>query len=253
MDVVDLRIDQPSHEQVFVGTGDVTLRGQVLSTRHEPAPLFFKWYSSIDGELSTANQAIASLTVGSHIITFTAQDKSDAGVPDDQLVALYQSIQHIGMAGGPPELAEIPCVVHVFIANMLTPVPIGPPPPLSKSNPILEAQVPLQWANYDSSSETYDGLNPDYHKVNRIRYRWFLRRIGPPPGPLIELDLQDGDALQFIPSSDAPGEEVAKLRYIGTLPGTVVVGESYNVTLRVEDLDDSTVGHQVTREVTIAA
>jgi hypothetical protein len=252
MDIVDLRIDQPSHEQVFVGTGDVTLRGQVLSTRHEPAPLFFKWYSSIDGELSTANQA--ALTVGSHIITFTAQDKSDAGVPDEQLVALYQSIQHIGMAGGPPEVAEVPCVVHVFIANMLAPVPIGPPPPLSREDPILEAQVPLQWANYDPSSKTYDGLNPDYHKVNRIRYRWFLRRVGSPPGPLIELDLQDGDALQFIPSSDAPGEEVPKLRYIETLPlPDTAVGESYSVTLRVEDLDDSTIGHQATREVTIAA
>ncbi len=257
LETITMQIDRPSHQQSFVAMGavsgvDVSLQGTILSTNHEPSPLFFKWYSSLDGELGITAILTATLAVGSHIVTFMAKDKSDEGVAPENLAALYKSVQHIGAAGGPPEPpppAEDPCVIHVFIANMLAP----DSDTLSKSNPDLEAQSSLQWANYVEhpapEPAEYVGLNPQYHAVNKIRYRWFFRHVDDPPGLGTELDLEGGDALQLVPPDD--DVEFPRLRYTGDLPHSLIRGERYTVTLRVENKDDDTEGHQISRTVTI--
>jgi hypothetical protein len=254
---IDMRIDQPDNQHVFIGTGTqphvlVDFAGRALSSTHEPAPLFFTWYSSLESELGNATSlSNIPLHVGSHVITLMAKDKSDAGVPDNQLEALYKSVAHIGAAGGPPPPAPPgnPCVIHVLIANMLA--PDSATTTLSRSNPLLEAQAPVQWANYVSGpSPGYEGLNPEYHAVNKIRYRWFLQRTHPTPGPEFELDLQAYVATEIIPAASA--SEASRLRYIGDL-SSVAVGEKYSVRLRVEDKENSSVGHQAVRTVTIEA
>ena len=251
---ISLVIQEPTHQQSFVGVGaaasvNVTLRGAITATSFpNPAALFRTWYSSLQGDVGHTDTVTAGLSVGSHIVTFTAKDKSDIGVPPEQLANLYKSVQHIGAAGGPPNPPSAngdPCVIHVLIANMLAPG-VGVTT-LSRSNPLLEAQAPLQWATYDQYVEP----DPNYHAVNKVRYRWFLQRVSP-VGPVMELDVQSGNALRLI----APSNTVLpppRLRYIGAMPAALVIGAAYSVTLRVEHHDHSALGHQVTRVVTMVA
>lgn len=252
---IGLVIQEPTHQQSFVGTGTqtsvtVTLRGAITHTTFpNPAGLFRTWYSSLQGDVGQLDTVTAGLPVGSHIITFMAKDKSDAGVPPEQLADLYKSVQHIGAAGGPPEPPPAngdPCVIHVLIANMLSPVLLPSPnvPDLSKSNPLLEAQAPLQWATYAE----YLVPDPNYHAVNKIRYRWFFQRVSP-VGAAIELDVQGHNALRLIPPNSSA--QLPRLRFIGELPAALITGTAYNVTLRVEHRDNSALGHQMTRMVTI--
>jgi hypothetical protein len=251
---IRLVIHAPTHQQSFVGAGaatsvTVTLRGEITATAFpNPTALFRTWYSSLQGSVGTTDIVPVDLVVGSHIITYTAKDKSDMGVPPAQLADLYKSVQHIGAAGGPPDPPPAnsdPCVIHVLIANMLAP-DIGVTT-LSKSNPVLEAQAPLQWARYPQYLEP----DPNYHAVNKVRYRWFFQRVSP-VGPVIELDVQGGSALRLI----APSNTVApppRLRFVGTLPAALVTGAAYTVTLRIEHQDNGALGHQVARVVTIVA
>jgi hypothetical protein len=249
---ISLVIQAPTHRQSFVGAGvatsvNVTLRGAITATTFpNPAALLRTWYSSLQGSIGTTDIVSVDLAVGSHIITYTAKDKSDVGVPPAQLADLYRSVQHIGAAGGPPDPPPAngePCVIHVLIANMLAPG--AGVTTLSKSNPVLEAQAPLQWAKYPQYSEP----DPNYHAVNQVRYRWFFQRVSP-VGPVIELDVQGGNALRLQPPS---GTLPSRLRFMGALPAALVTGAAYTVRLRVEYQDNSALGHQVARVVTLVA
>lgn len=250
---ISLAIQEPPNGATFVAAGTattvgVTLRGAIVATSFpDPAALHRTWYSSLQGDVGRADVVSATLAVGSHILTYTAKDKDDATVPQNQLADLYRSVEHMGAAGGPPNpppASGPPCVVHVFVANMVAPAPATTT--LSVAAPVLEAQAPIQWAQFP------DFLQPDpvYQAVNRVRYRWIFRRVSPAGGP-IELNTQNGAALRLLPSDGTV--PVSRLRYTGTLPGTLVVGQAYTVTLRVEDLQNSAVGHEVTRTVTVVA
>lgn len=264
-----LAIQQPTHEEVFVGTGaettvTVPLHGSIVATTFPtPATLFRKWYSSLgkppdpmtpdasDTALAKTDQASVKLTVGSHIITYTVKDKNEDGVPEDDLEELFKSIEHIGTAGGPPEPPPAigpPCVIHVLIANILTPANLTN---LSKANAILEAEAPLQWGKYVEGAASYPERDPAYHAVNKVRYRWLFRRVAP-PGPEIELDVLGGNAMTLIPPSDTVNPP-PRLRYAGPLPGALVVGQQYTLTLRVEHADTPAQGHSVSRTVMIVA
>ena len=99
----------------------------------------------------------------------------------------------------------------------------------------------------------YPERDPAYHAVNKVRYRWFFTRVNP-VGPPIELDVQGGNAMTLIPPHDAPLPKVdppPRLRYAGPLPASLVVGEEYMLTLRVEHADVPSQGHEVARKVTI--
>ena len=252
---ITLEIQQPLHGQVVVGAGvattaNVALQGHIVATTFgNPPGLFRKWYSSLGKDvLGTSDQLVAPLAVGSHTITYTMKDKNEDGVPPAQLEALFKSVEHIGATGGPPDPAPAdgrPCVVHVLIANMVTPANGAN---LSKANGVLEAQAPLQWGKYVDGAGVYPERDPAYTAVNKVRYRWFFTRVNP-PGARIELDVQGGNAMVLVPP--ASNSEVPRLRYSGALPPGVVVGQQYVVTLRVEHADDATQGHEVARTVMI--
>lgn len=259
---IDLQIDQPVHGQIVVGSGaattvNVPLAGRIVATSSaNAAALFRKWYSSLAADpLGTSDQLIASLAAGSHTITYTVKDQNEDGVPAGQLEALFKSVTHMGAGGGPPDPPPAdgrPCVVHVLVANLLTPANNAN---LSKANAVLEAQAPLQWGEFVADAAAYPNLNPVYHAVNKLRYRWFFTRLNPPGAPL-ELDVAGGGAMILIPPHDAPLPKVeppARLRYAGPLPAALVVGQLYTLALRVEHVDDVTQGHTVTRTVTIVA
>jgi hypothetical protein len=250
---ISLAIQAPSNGSTVVAAGTattvaVTLRGSIVATTFpNPAALTRTWYSSLQSELGRADVVNASLAAGSHIVTYTVKDKNDSGVPPAQLAALYQSVEHIGTAGGPPNpppASGPPCVIHVFAANMVAPAPTTTT--LSMATPMLEAQAPLQWAQFPALTQP----DPNYHAVNRLRYRWIFRRVSPAGSP-VELNTQGGAALKLLAANGTI--PVARLHYTGSLPNTLVVGQAYTVTLRVEDLQNSAVGHEVTRTVTLVA
>jgi hypothetical protein len=260
---IELSILEPVHGQIFVAaaatTVSVPLRGEIVATTSpNPEALFRKWYSSLaDEPVGTADQTTAHLMVGSHTITYSVMDKNDDGVPLSQLEALYKSVEHIGAAGGPPDpppADEKPCVVHVLAANIVTPSdPPGPPnPTLSKVNATLEAQAPLQWGKYVANAPSFEERDPAYHKVNKVRYRWFFTRLNP-AGLRIELDVQGGNAMTLIqPRNDPPKvDPPPRLRYVGPLPAALVVNQQYTLTLRVEHADFPDQGHEMSRTVTI--
>jgi len=257
---IQLQIDQPVHDHIVAAAGaaktvNVLLAGRIVATSFEnPAALFRIWYSSLGEDiLGTSDQVTAALAVGSHTITYTVKDQTEAGVPPSGLEALFKSIEHIGAAGGPPDpppAAGSPCVVHVLIANLLAPANNAN---LSKANAVLEAQAPLQWGAFVADAAAYPEPDPTYHAVNKLRYRWFFTRVNPPGAP-VELDVAGGTAMTLIPPHDTPLPKVdppARLRYSGPLPAALVVGQQYSVSLRVEHLDDAAQGHTVTRTVTI--
>jgi hypothetical protein len=231
----------------------VPLQGAIVATTFpNPAALFRRWYSSLVAEpLATSDAASAALAVGSHIITYTVKDKNEDGVAPAQLEALFKSVEHIGAAGGPPDPPPAdnrPCVIHVLVANIVTPLDSAT---LSKASAILEAQAPLQWGRYVEGADSYPQPDPVYHAINKVRYRWLFRRVAP-PGPEIELALPNMSALTLIPPSDTVAPP-PRLRYTGPLPAELVVGQQYMVILRVDHSDVPTKAHTTTRTVTIAA
>lgn len=231
MGVVTMSIVEPSNGQNFVGTSAVRLRGAVGSSGH--GTLFFKWYSNLaETPAAAALNFDAALPIGSQVLILSAKDVAG------ETVAELQSVQHAGMAGGPPSVAA-PCLIHVLVANLLE--PFTPGSVLSKANSLLTAQAPPQWgdAEYQSS-------------VNRLRYRWRFTPAGSPPGRRSADFTPD---VIFDPPgrapNDAPGA-VPRVRFQGALPAEVDSG-SYLLTLRLERTDAPEVGHEVTRNVVLTA
>ncbi len=275
---IGLAIQQPVHEQVFVGVGSATtvtvpLRGSVVATTFpNPAALFRKWYSNLATDpLATTDQASAALAVGSHVITYTVKDKNEDGVPSAELEALFNSIEHVGASGGPPQPPPAdgrPCVIHVLIANILAPAEGAV---LSKAGAILEAEAPLQWGKYveDTPNDAppdqrrpaveYPERDPAYHAVNKLHYRWSFQRLAGADAP-IHLGAQAENVMVLIPPHRALQNPAVpqvdpppRLRYKGPLPAALVAGQQYTVTLRVEHIDNPAQGHAVSRTVTIVA
>lgn len=242
MSEVKLKIIEPAQaESSRVGSAQanaVQLRGQVLSSGHRP--LFFKWYSNLKGDtegvVGTTQNVTAALKVGSHVVMFTAKD-----IQGDTPANL-QAVQDSGMTGGAPPDAPAPCLIHVYLARMLTPLPTGATPTLSKANSTLEAEAPSQWgkSNVTPPAPPYV-LNLDYHRTNRVRYRWVFRSGTTQVGELIPQQL----------TFDIKGDGTPFVRYQGALPGALVVGTTYTLALRVEDKNNPTVGDEVSRPVTI--
>jgi hypothetical protein len=263
MGTVKLAIIEPQNRQRFGGAGipSVRLRGELHSSGH--GTLYYRWYSSLADALNNALDDPFDFTkplgVGSHVLTFTTKD-----VQGDTLADI-KAVQHAGVAGGPPKPGvEAPCVVHVFVATMVE------PPDLATASTTLNrggggsltAVAPSQWGTKNTMTGTYE-RNPDYHEVNKIRYRWRFQPSGPPED-------RAGGELVFKPSGlpeDRPGELVLNeeqmvfgpgatdndpmvVRYQGSLPSGLGVGK-YTLTLRVEDRDEPTKGHEVSRVVVL--
>ncbi len=228
-----LEIQQPAHNATLVGQTTVRLQGRVVTSH--PGPLFYKWYSSLNAPTDVSRTALnwndhqaldfsPALSPGSHILTFTAKDV------DGDALADLQQVQTAGMAGGPLD-AQSPCIFHLFRAEM-----VHPQASLSRTNSTLDALAPVKWAA------------PEYQAINRLRYLWRLTPRGAPAGRS-SAEIPQASLTPIAPT--IAGDPVL-LRFQGALPLGPTDTGSYDLTLRVEDNAlGSTVGHEVTRTVTI--
>jgi hypothetical protein len=184
-----------------------------------------------------AQPFITDLAVGSHIITLAASDQ------DGETKEAQNNTRQGGVTGGGQ--GEARRIIHVLVANFVKPSPSGPIPTLSKANATLEAEAPLQWGRKKSEPDIYEP-NPDYHKVNRIRYGWRFSPLGPPGGrPSADL-IPTLAQLTFDPEPPAGSRPV--VRYHGPLPNNLATG-NYTLALRVEDIHDNSTGHEVSRSI----
>lgn len=243
MSTVELAIVEPQDERRFLGAeaSIVRFRGRLDSSGH--GDLYYKWYSSLADVLNRASDNPLDFTkplaIGSHTLTFTAKD-----VPGDSLSDL-QAVRHAGMAGGPPEDGvEAPCVVHVLVAGIVAPAEGAS---LSKSNSTLVAMAPSQWGKKNAATGLYE-RNLEYHKVNKIRFRWRFQPSGPPEDRVGGELRPDEEQLTFGPGAGASDPMVVS--YTGPLPTALGTG-TYTLTLRVEDMDDPARGHETSLAVVL--
>ena len=250
MSAVELTIVQPQNGAVFAqGETQVRMVGQVGELPAELAgvDLYYRWYSSLfpsQKDRYSINQTAlgdpaapfdAPLGVGSHAISLAASDQ-DGETKDAQ-----NATRHGGVAGGAAE-GEKQCVIHLFRATLVAPQPNAT---LNRASTTLEldAEAPLQWWRTKSGATDVFEINPDYREINRIRYRW---RFAPNPA--------DGRAAaDLVPSVEAlirPPGAASRVRYPGPLPSVLGTG-NYTLTLRVEDKDDPSLGHQASRAVVL--
>jgi hypothetical protein len=228
MAVVTLAIVEPRDGQRFRGAeaSSVRLRGELRSTGH--GTLYYRWYSSLAGALNASSDNPFDFTkplpVGSHILTFTTKDKQGDALAD------IQAVQDAGMTGGPPEPGvESPCVVHAFIAAIVEPAPNAT---LNRASSTLMAVAPSQWGRRIGTSNVYE-QNPDYHAVNKIRYRWRFQPSGAPEGSSGGDLVPSAEQLTFAPHPTDSGLMI--VRYTGPLPAGLGTG-NYTLALRVEEL-----------------
>ena len=250
MTAVALTIVQPADGTVFhQGETQVRLVGQVgpLPAELAGVPLHYRWYSSLfpsQKDRYSLNAAALSnpatpfdapLGPGSHAITLAASDQAG------ETESAQNAARHGGVTGGAAGAGK--CIIHLLRAVLVTPAAAGEP--LSKAAGTLEAEAPLQWGRKIGATNTYEP-NPDYHALNRLRYRW---RFVPTPADGRATATLDppASALTFVPPGVRP-----LVRYQGPLPTALGLG-GYTLTLRVEDTGNSAVGHEVSRPVTITA
>ena len=243
MGIVKLAIIKPLDNQRFQGAqaSSVRLQGELRSSGH--GTLYYRWYSSLAGALNGTSDNpfdfTKSLAVGSHVLTFTTKDVQGDALAD------IEAVEHAGMAGGPPkDGVEAPCVVHVLVANIVAP---EEGETLSKASDTLTAEAPSQWGTKNATTGAYE-LNPDYHEVNKILYRWSFQPSGPPENRGDGEVEPSEDDLVFGPGPEEDGPMV--VTYQGPLPSSLDNG-NYTLTLRVEDMDDPTKGHEVSRAVVL--
>jgi len=240
MAAVNLRIDEPANGSNLTGTAAVRLRGTLLSSGHPP--LFYKWYSSelpppetapydasipVPGGGNALNFQV-SLPPGSpQVLTLAAKDVLGDSAAD------AANVKNAGVAGGPAAPGNpAPCVVHVFIANLVAP---GAGATLSKANSTLVAQAPWNWAD------------TKYQAVNELQYRWKFAPQGAPAGRASAEFVAAASQLSF--KYEKP---VSKLTFKGALPAALSTG-NYQLTLRVESKTNTGVGHEVSIPVVLAA
>jgi hypothetical protein len=238
MGIVSLQILEPANDANFMGSGNVHLRGKLVTTG--AGPLFFKWYSSLGAPPATTAQGVLInpgtdpleftpvLPVGTQVITFTAKDQAG------ESAAELQAVKNAGMAGGPPPARAgqpPPCVIHVLIANIAQPASGAT---LSKAAAVLSAAAPSHWNK------------SDYQSLNKIQYVWKFDPSGPPPGRNAGTLTPTLAQLTFDSSGAVP-----VVRYSGALPAAIGTG-NYTLTLRVQRSDNASIGHEVKIPVVVA-
>lgn len=236
MAVVEMTIIEPAHDKPFLGAGDATFRGAVTTPAAEldGLVLYYRWYSSlfpaVKGRYSMNPAAMndpadpyeAVLGPGSQVITLAAFDRP--GETDADLDA----VAHGGMTGGSD--GDGKCVVHVFIAEIISP-PDGAV--LSRSGSILEARAPSLWGKLDGQTGLFV-KNDDYHALNRLRYRWEFRPVGPPSGRRAASLTPAPEDVAFIPDADPL---LTRIQYSGRLPSGL--NGAYRLVLHVEDMQET--------------
>jgi hypothetical protein len=253
MAVVEMEITEPAHDNGFTGTGDVTFRGALTAMPAElkGVPLYYRWYSSLfpaeKGRYSMNPAPLAhpgdgwtadldALGLGTHVISLAALDQP--GETDADL----EAVNHGGMTGGSD--GDGACVIHVFVAVMIAP---GDGDAVSRRRAVLEARAPALWGKRSDDTGHFEP-NDDYHALNRLRYRWEFRPIGPPPGRRVVDVVPDVGELTFIPEKDPL---LTRVQYTGRLPSRI--DGRYWLILHVEDVDEALGEDTAAIEVTVAA
>jgi hypothetical protein len=237
MAVVDLEILKPKDSQRFIGatspaggnsgkTKKVSFKGEVKG--HPKQVLYLKWYSSLNtnednnyaihaAEYDPAHPQQDSfsipLTVGSHVITFTAKD-----VEADDLASLRR-VELAGMTGGPPKPErKDSCVIHVLIAEIVKPLDNETVIDEDVNNLELIARCPFLWGD-----EKYN------KNINQLEYHWSLATVNDPDIPVWE---SSPSSKNFIWEDEKPTE----LKYEKTgFRDLVLPGNDYRLTLKVID------------------
>lgn len=232
MAVVALKITEPAHDSGFFGSGEVLFRGAVAAMPPElkGVAMYYRWYSSLfpaeKGRYSMNPAALADpagpyegdLGPGSQAITLAVFDRPGESDADLEAVA------HGGMTGGSDGDGQ--CVIHVFIAAILVPADGAV---VSRAGAVLEARAPVLWGKWNKDAGRFEP-NADYHALNRLRYRWEFRPLGPPPGRRIVNFTPADEAYSFIPEED-PG--LTRIQHAGPLPPGL--NGQYTLVLHVED------------------
>ncbi|HEX6710234.1 MAG TPA: hypothetical protein VF068_07860 [Rubrobacter sp.] len=248
LSAVELTIVQPQNGAVFFeGETQVRMVGQVgeLPAELVGVGLFYRWYSSlfpsqkdrysinVNALGNPAAPFDAPLGVGSHVISLAASDQAA------ETESAQNATRHGGIAGG--SQGEKQCVIHLFRATLVAPQPNAI---LNRANSTLDAEAPLQWGRKKAGAANVFEPNPDYHGINRIRFRWSFSP-SPADGRAAKDFVPSVETLTFVPPGAMP-----LVRYAGPLPSGLGTG-NYTLTLRVEDKNDQNVGHQTSRAVVL--
>jgi hypothetical protein len=248
MAVVEMQIIEPVHDAPFFGTGEVSFRGTVTTPAEEldGLVLYYRWYSSLfpaqKERYSMNPEAVADpadpyddvLGMGTQAITLAAFDRPEETDAD------LDAVGSGGMTGGSD--GDTPCVVHVFIAAIILPADGAL---LSRSGSILEARAPALWGKLDDATGLFV-KNDDYHALNRLRYRWEFRPVGPPAGRRAVSLAPSPDDVTFIPDADPL---LTRIQYEASLPSGV--DGAYRMVLHVEDSQEILGGDTASIRVTV--
>ena len=236
MAVVEIEITEPVHDAGFFETGEVSFHGAItaLPAELDGVPLYYRWYSSLfpaekgrysmnsAAKTDPADPYDGDLGVGTHVITLAAFDRP--GETDADL----EAVAHGGMTGGSD--GDGKCMVHVFIADIIFP---GDGAVISRGGSTLEARAPVMWGKLDDDTGLFV-TNDNYHTLNRLRYRWEFRPLGPPAGRRSVSFTPAPDDYMFIPETDP---RLTRIQYAGSLPSGL--SGQYTLVLHVEDTQDT--------------
>ena len=238
-----LELVRPADDTRLVGSGNARLTAALAVPA--PVPLFYTWYSSLAPEPLGTELDLPSvaLPLGSQVLSLLAKDQ-----PLDTPAAI-QAVVHAGMAGGPPVGGQ-PCRVHVLVADLREPAAGAT---LSRAQATLSAQAPSQWGRKRADPSTVYEPNPDYHALNKLRYRWRFAPSGPPAGRASGELVPALNQWRFVPpkADDGVLPPVPLLRYRGPLPAGLGTG-AFTLTLRVDHLDQPALGHERSIGVVLA-
>lgn len=186
MAFVELSITEPENNLALEGLQSLDFIGSVVTMPEEVQglALYYRWYSSlyeptlgaddkpyyfsIGQNTQTQADEVFSWTpgIGTHAITFAVSDQAGETLEE------FKAIEHSGLSGGAEE-GDGQCLVHVFIAVALAPE--GDLTNLPRTSLRLIAQAPAGWGSPvpETTPVVYEA-SEDYHKYNRLRYRWQL-------------------------------------------------------------------------------
>jgi hypothetical protein len=258
-----LEIIEPAHNRVIVGATVITPRARIVG--NPGAVMYHNWYSSLfepvlpaktmngvinqfdkvtdqSGDVWHSRAFNVTLPVGSQVITAAAFDtaKDDA----DSMAAIKVALMAGGAPPDDPDPNARPCVVHVLIADMIW----NPPPvnnQLSRTNAVLKARAPRKWFAESANAQGAKVVTPDadYHKINRLRYRWIFRDANRVPVATLE---PNGMGIDVQGDTHTP-----VITYTGALPPALVVNTAYTLVLRVEDTQNPALGHESERAIVV--
>lgn len=255
MTAIGLKIEEPAHNAAFIGSQMINMRGAVTQSQPETGnvKLYFRWYSSLfsgdDATIKAQKFAINNvqgveitdptiaftpdppLGLGTHTISFAATDQKG------ETSAEQEAVNHGGLTGGGKGNGQ--CIIHVFRANIISPAANAL---LSRNGAMMDAEAPAAWGVATDKPDIY-ALNTEYHKVNRLQYRWQFTPVGAPAGRRPVDFTPTLDQLTFV-VLPAPAPVRTIVRYQGPLYDELTGG--YDLTLHVEDNQEKLGGHSMT-------